>query len=488
MSFVDWVVVGLYAFGMLVIGWYYARKTKSSEDYHLGGRGMAPWMVGLSLFASLLSTISYLAVPGEIIKYGPMVLAQIIVFPFIGLVVGWLLIPRIMKLKITSAYEILEVRLGLSIRLLGSAIFILLRLMWMGLVTYATCDKVLVPILHLDSSATPWLCAILAGITLVYTSMGGLKAVVLTDVIQTFILFGGAVIALVLITVKLGGVSQWVPTQWSPTWQKPVLFDFESRMSFAGIMISTFCWYVFTCGSDQVAVQRYLATRDAKAARKAFFTTLSAGAIVNIFLGMLGFALFAYFSKYGNANGAVDADKLFPHFIANELPVGVSGLVIAGLLAAAMSSLSSGINSSCSVISTDFVERFFKKTHSNKSRIRLDRIISVAIGLVVVSLGIFADLVPGNLIGMTFRVSNLLVAPLFVLFFLAMFVKFSNPIGAWSSAVSSITTAVLIAFWEPITGQPGISFLWIMPASFAVGASVGITFSYLFRASCLIHK
>lgn len=483
MSTLDWVVISLYALGMLVIGWHYSRKTKSSEDYHLGGRSMASWMIGLSLFASLLSTISYLAVPGEIIKHGPMILTSIIfVFPVVAFVVGWFLIPHFMKLRITSAYEILETNLGLSIRLLGSAIFVMLRLFWMCLLVYATCEKILVPLLNLNPhvhvmgmsiSTTLLLCFVLITITLIYTSMGGLQAVVLTDVIQTFILFGGAVLALVLITVKLGGVSQWFPTRWDPSWQKPVLFDFNSRMCFVGVLIADFCWYIFTCGSDQIAIQRYLATKDAKSARKAFITNLSASAIISVFLAMLGFALFAYFKKNGGTDQLADADKLFPKFISTQLPVGISGLVIAGLLAAAMSSLSSGINSSCSVIATDFVEKFRSNKLAEESRVRLDRFISVIVGITVILLTVFAQAVPGNLVGMAHRVANLLVAPLFVLFFLAMFVKWANPIGAWAATIASVTTAVLIAYWKPITGQEGISFLWIMPGSFAVGAISG---------------
>ena len=119
LTILDWIVLGGYGVGMLLVGWFYSRRTKSQEDYLLGGRNMAAWMVGISLFASLLSTISYLAVSGEIIKHGPMILAEIIVYPFIAWAVGWWIIPVIMKQRVTSAYEILEKKLGLGIRLSG---------------------------------------------------------------------------------------------------------------------------------------------------------------------------------------------------------------------------------------------------------------------------------------------------------------------------------------------------------------------------------
>ena len=113
-STLDWVVIVAYALGMIAVGWYCSRRATTTEDYLLGGRAMKPWAVGLSLFATLMSTISYLAVPGEMIQHGPMVASQILAFPFIMIVVGWFLIPRIMKLNVTSAYEILETRLGVA--------------------------------------------------------------------------------------------------------------------------------------------------------------------------------------------------------------------------------------------------------------------------------------------------------------------------------------------------------------------------------------
>ena len=112
MSYFDWAVIGLYAVGMLAVGWYYSRRTATTDDYLLGGRNMNPLNVGLSLFATLLSTISYLAYPGEMIRYGPMILAMVVAYPFVALVVGWLMIPFFMRLQVTSAYQILEMRLG----------------------------------------------------------------------------------------------------------------------------------------------------------------------------------------------------------------------------------------------------------------------------------------------------------------------------------------------------------------------------------------
>ena len=211
-EFLDWLVLAAYAVLMLAVGVYYGRRNKNAEDYLLGGRSMKPWTVGVSLFATLMSTLTYLAVPGEMIQHGPMILSRILATPLIYLVVARFIIPFIMKLRVTSAYEILEQRLGLSVRMLGSTLFLVLRFLWMALIVYATSSVVLVPIMHLDPSATPWVCVGMAVLTVAYTSMGGLQAVVFTDVLQTFIMLGGALLSIILITVNLGGVSAWWPT------------------------------------------------------------------------------------------------------------------------------------------------------------------------------------------------------------------------------------------------------------------------------------
>ncbi|MFA5687989.1 MAG: HEAT repeat domain-containing protein, partial [Kiritimatiellales bacterium] len=117
LGFIDWLVLGGYFFSLILIGAYYARKAQTADDYLLGGRNMKAWMVGLSLFAALLSTASYMSVPGEIVKHGPMILAQLTAIPLIIWVVGWFLIPTFMKLRVTSANEILEMNLGLSVRM-----------------------------------------------------------------------------------------------------------------------------------------------------------------------------------------------------------------------------------------------------------------------------------------------------------------------------------------------------------------------------------
>jgi SSS family solute:Na+ symporter len=497
----DWAVIAVYALGMLSVGWYYSRRSKTREEYLLGGRKMRPTAVGVSLFAALISTISYLAWPGEMIKNGPMMVSAVLAYPVIGVVVGWLMIPFIMRLKVTSAYEILQLRLGSGVRTLGSLLFLSLRLLWMSVIVYATSSKVLIPLLGLDPGATPSVCAVLALVTVGYTTLGGLRAVVITDVIQSAILFTAAIVTVVMISVTLGGVGAWWPSQWPPYWPEPVYgYDPDARVTMFGAALATFTWFLCTSSSDQIVVQRYLATRDAKAARTMLFVTLAADVCVTLLLAMVGLGLLAYFRTFPHLlpdaqTILADGDKLFPQFIVIGLPVGLSGLVVAGLLACATSSLAAGVNSTCAVISVDFLDRFRARrarkagqalqpksadgrleslTHESETeRVKSLKYVSAFVGVVVVFLSLFVNMVQGNLLEVCYKVVNLLVAPLAGLFFLAMFVRRATGFGAMVGAAFGLTTVIAISYWKEITGTQGISFLWAMPLSLAVEVGVG---------------
>lgn len=480
MSFVDWMVLGGYFLGLILIGWYYARQTETAEDYLLGGRNMKSWMVGLSLFAALLSTASYMSVPGEIVKHGPMIMAQLVGLPIVSWLVGWFLIPTFMKLRVTSANEILEMNLGLSVRMLGSLFFLFARLGWLAMVIFITAKAVLIPILGLETSHLPWVCLLIGLITMAYTSTGGLKAAVLADTIQTFILFFGAILAILLITIRLKGIG-WFPTEWAPTWDPPVFwFDTQARVTFMGAGMMMVLWYVCISGSDQVAVQRFLSTKNVKAARLAFNINLIALSLVLLFLGLLGFALYGYFQAcpYELAAGMnlqTDADQIFPHFIVSGLPPGVSGLIVAGLMAAALSSLSAGLNSTCAVVTVDFLNRFSKKQLDEKHYVRRARIVSTAIGILIIGLSLLVSRVEGNFLEIINKIGNLLIAPLFTLFFMAIFVPWSNPVGTWAGAIVSVAMAVGVAFFSVF----GLSFIWIIPCSLTSGVAVGCVASLL---------
>ena len=246
-------------------------------------------------------------------------------------------------------------------------------------------------------------------------------------------------------------------------------------------ILATFTWYVCTSGSDQIAIQRYLATRDARAARNMLGIALVTDVLVGLFLGLVGLALLGYFvaNPHLLADRQTvfgDADKLFTRFIVLGLPTGMSGLIVAGLLAAAMSSLSSGISSTCSVITVDLVDRFRKPDRklTEADHVRLARYVAVGTGIAVIVLSAYVGMVRGNLLEIAYKVVNLLTVPLFGLFFMAMFVPWATNVGTILGSVVGLAVIATINYWEELFGVRGISFLWGMPIGFVVQAAVGM--------------
>ena len=383
------------------------------------------------------------------------------------------MIPVFTRLRITSAYELLEQRLGIHGRRVAACMFILVRLTWMGLVVYLAA-KAVVEMLGWDPSTVPYAVAVAGAIAVVYTALGGLRAVMITDVIQFLLLVSGALLTILLISVQMGGVGAWCPTAWAPNWDVQPFFSLDPhvRVTVTGTVPVTLLWWLCTAGSDQVAIQRYLTTRNSKQARRAFLIGLFADGVAMGLLCIVGFALLGFFSSHpeylkGGQSLVTDADYLFPHYIANFIPVGMAGLVVAALFAAAMSSWDSGVNSIVTVVSTDFLNRRSEARPGGEQRVHRARFL-VVIGLGVGLLSSLMDRVPGNIMEVTFKTNGLFTGPLFELFFLALFVPFATPFGAILGAVYGLVAAALWACWDVITGLPTLSFQWIIGISLLV--------------------
>lgn len=481
LTYIDWLVIAVYLLGMLSIGFYYYRKNKNQKDFFLGGGKMNPIAVGLSLFATFTSAISYMAYPGEMIKHGPVVFAGIIAFPIAYYIVGWFIIPRLKKFNVTSAYEILEIKLGVSVRMLATFFFLILRLLWMATIIYITVNIVVLSVFKIDPAYSLPISAALMVITIVYTAIGGLKAVVVTDAIQALILLGGALVVILVVSVHFGSLTSWLPDHWLNQWGAVKFrIDARDRSSIGAAILMTLIWYVASAGADQMSIQRFLATKDTRSARKTFGVSLIATLIGMCLLGLVGLALIAYFKanpqylSYGkNIND--QADKLFPRFMVIGLPAGISGLLVAAVLAAAMSSLSSGLNSCASVITEDIIKRFKSKAKKSITELKQVQRLSLLIGVITLILSAAIPYVSGNLYDLTVKVVNLLVSPLFVLFFMALFVPFATARGTFIGGIVSVIIAIAIAFF----GFLRIDVFFITIASLATGIIIGTLCSFI---------
>jgi len=486
LHWIDFVILALYAAAMIALGWYYGRRQQSMDEYFTGGGRMNPLLIGVSLFATLFSTISYLAMPGEVLNHGPIVpLMQLLAIPFYYYIVGHLMAPMYMKHRATSAYALLESQLGLGARTTGAVMFVMLRLMWMSTLIFLASKAMLV-MLGLDDQWLPVVTLATGSIAIFYASMGGLRAVVITDSIQFMLLFCGALMVIGMVTYDVGGLT-WLPTRWNESWDEQPLFDIDPtvRVTVVGSVFYGVLWWVCTAGGDQTAIQRFMATKDAAAARRSFLVNSIAGGAVAVVLVLVGFALLAYYQADpsrlpADKTIAEHADELFPYFISNHLPVGLSGLVMCGMFAAAMSSIDSGINSITAVVTTDLVDRFRIKRLDDKSRVRFARWLALTIGLVVVLMSSFViDHVPGNFLEQAKRTFGLLVTPMFLLFLFALFIPFATQGGAIVGAVVGFVASFVIAYWDLLTGLPTISFQWIFPVSLSAGAVAGCVWSVL---------
>ena len=509
LAWLDWLVIVVYAFSTICLGWYYSRKQRDAKDYFVGGGILNPVLVGISLFATHLSTISYLSVPGETISKGPIFILLVLpVYPVAYLIVSRLILPVYMRHRATSAYELLEERLGLNVRVLGAAMFILVRLIWMCLLVFVAARAMTV-MLGVGEHWIPWIVLVTGFVSIVYTSLGGLGAVVVTDFIQTALLLGGAILVVVLVTIELGDFS-WIPTSWHATWDSQPVYSFDPRVrvTMFGTFFSVLVWTVCTSGGDQLSVQRFMATRDAAAANRSCLTQTFVAVIVLTTLLFVGFALMGYFQARPHElpkglSMVNNGDQIFPRFISFHLPIGVSGLVVSAMFAAAMSSLDSGVNSITAVVTSDFLERFGLYPKKHKSQVRLAQYLAFGLGAVVVIGSSYMGNIPGNITGMTQRTTNLLATPVFSLFFFALFVSFGKPAGAIVGFIYGIVTSVLIAFSgnfytlletlssfgpEGIVDTTPISFQWISPASLLVNLSSGLALSKAIRKNDARHK
>ena len=491
---VDWIIIGIYGASTLGLGYYISRRQRDTQEYFVGSGNMNPILVGVSLFATLLSTISYLSMPGEVLGKGPVYMTQLLALPIVFLIVGYGLLPLYMRYRVTSAYELLEQQLGFSVRLLGVTMFLLLRLVWMSLLVYKTAEALIVMI-GVNENWIPAVVLVTGLVSVTYASLGGMRAVVITDLIQTILLFGGAVLVIVMVTIDFGGFS-WFPTEWDSNWDTQPVFSFDPsvRITMIGAILSVLTWQVCTAGGDQVSIQRFMSTRDAAAARKSFATQMVVSVVVTSTLCLVGLSLLAYFKAHPEMLGDLslkgDADALFPHFIAYRLPPGVSGLVVAAMFAAAMSSIDSGVNSITAVVSTDLLDRFGRKPKTERSHLLMARCLAFGIGLTVVVGSAFVGQISGNITEVTNKTVNLMVPMIFCLFFFALFVPFSNPLGVWIGWAFGFTTAVLLGFsgeifgWQdPATKLAPVSFQWMGPSALIVNMLTGTIACWLFRGT-----
>ncbi len=473
----DWIVITLYLLAMLGVGWYCYNKEKrganSTEDYFLAGRDVPWWAAGLSLYATGTSAISFIAIPALSFATNWLYLAQQCIGVFGLLFVAYKIIPVLRRLNLTSIYHFLEIRFHPSIRLMSSALVILFQLVGrLSVVLY-------LPALAIASvtGANVVVCIVLMGIvTTLYTLVGGMKAVIWTDVIQVFVMIGGALFAIGYMVHDMdGGFGQLLSVAQADN--KAQIFDFSWSFTTPTVwaIILVVLTDVPTWPKEQVMMQRVLATPDDKSARRSVLT-LAAIVIPGSFLFYaIGTALYAFYKTHpGHLNPLIDTDATFPVFIAAELPIGITGLIIAGLFAASMSTLSSGLNSVATLTSVDFYERLAKNP-SSKVSLRLAYIVTIFSGLIATAFAVlFTYFDIKSMFDAMLQLTAILGGGFAGTYALGLFSRRTNWQGALIGTAASVATAVFL--------RPYVSPILLNPAAIAACMLVGYVASFLFPA------
>lgn len=504
LSPLDYSVILVYLGSMIALGVYLSRRKKTEEEYFLAGRGMPWFAVGMSVIASLLSSLTYLSEPGEVWRSGVThVAGKMLAIPFEVIVVWIFCVPFMMRFRFTSAYEYLEHRFGRAARKMGVGLFLLMVVLWMGFVVLASAQA-------LEVVSGIRLEAIIGTIGLVatlYTMLGGLRAVIWTDVIQVLILIGGGVFTM--------GYVAWTTGTWLPDWyaaavdhlstlkdHKPmplVSFDPTVRATVLTVALNMTVWHVCTHVANQMTVQRYFSTSDTKAARRSFLTASLFGVGLNLMLVGVGLAVLYYYWGQGipldgGEAAGKGADLAFPTFAVSRLPNGFGGAILAALLAAAMSTIDSGINSVATVLTVESTQARHEEHTRETAHVRKAMIITLAAGLFITFAAYGLSFLPAHwgIVGAMPRTFNAITAPLGGLFLVGMFLPRVRQKAVLTGTCLGLATSLLLGYLEQIGTAlhqwkwidaipPEISFTWIMPSALLVTVCASFCFSFVFR-------
>ncbi len=361
---IDYAIVIVYLIGVTVAGIIISGRQRSSRDYFLGGKEMAWWSVGFSIVASETSTLTFISIPGLAFK-GNMFFLQLAVGYFVGrLLVSFIFIPAYYAGDLETAYDFLGKRFGTWLRKFTSSVFIVTRVLASGVRLFATA----IPVHLITGLDYPTSILIIGLFTLLYTYLGGLKAVVAMDVVQLFIYLGGAVASMLLILHHLpGGWSDVVRFATANGQNKFAMVNLDWGAGvweflsapytlLGGLLGGTFLTMA-SHGTDQLLVQRLLGCRSKAESQRALILDASFIVIQFAFFLVLGLCLYAFYNGVTFQQlGLNTSDEVFPKFIIENLPTGIAGLVVAGVLASAMGTLSSSISSLASSTFLDLLK------------------------------------------------------------------------------------------------------------------------------------
>ncbi len=475
-GWINYAVVILYLLGMLGVGFYFSRKNNSTDKFFKGGGSIPWWAAGISIFATALSAITFLSIPAKAYAADwKMFMFNMTILMIVPVVINYYL-PLVKKLNVASVYQYLEERFSSPVRNLASAFFCLFMFARVAIVLF-------LPSLALNAvtGLNIYLCITLMGVvTIIYCTMGGIEAVVWGDVIQGFLLVGGALLSLIWIIHGIdGGLGGMITIAVEDS--KFNIFDLRWDLTqpvFWVAIIGGFANQLLTYTSDQSVVQKYLTVKDSSGAKKGIWLNgILAVPIAFLFFG-IGTGMYVFFKGHPDMLnvGMSNTDSIFPHYMMCQLPVGLAGLLIAAVFAAAMSTLASNINSSTTVMSEDFYSKIVPGC-TDRQKVKFAKIAGVVVGgLGVVMALALATFDIASLWDQFNFFLGLLTSGLGGLFMMGVFTKRIGTRAALTGFVGSIAVLLACSAWTSITSIL-YGFIGLM-SCFIIGLASSFIYGY----------
>jgi solute:Na+ symporter, SSS family len=484
---IDLFIVAVYLAGITLFGLRFRKRQRTMRDYFLADRDIPWWAIALSIVAAETSTLTIISIPGLAYDSNFTFLQLVMGYVIGRVIISFILLPQYFRGDLYTAYQLIERRFGPHLRSVTAAIFLVTRACAEGVRVYAV--SIVVSIALGTGEITS--IAIITLLTLIYTFEGGLAAVIWTDVVQTFIYVGGTLVGLftILHLIPGGWASAHVIAAsldkfrvFDPTFAAhwPFLNFAKPYTLWAGIIGGAF-FTTASHGTDQLIVQRLLAARN----QRQSVTALLASGVAILFQFALflfvGAMLYAYYQLPSSSFGR--ADRIYPTFIVTRMPPGIAGLLIAAILAAAMSNLSAALNSLSSSTMMDFFFRWRPQSETktetktdDSRRLRLARLATLAWALVLFGLAVLALHRVGRVVEVGLQIAMLAYGALLGVFLLGVLTKRANQTGAIVGMIAGL--ALELYLWR----YSQVAFTWWVP----IGTL--LTFAVGYLASLLLAK
>ena len=468
----DLAIIAIYLAGITLFGLRFRKRQRTLRDYFLADRNIPWWAIALSIVAAETSTLTIISIPGLAYDTNLTFLQVVMGYVLGRVIISFILLPQYFRGDLYTAYQLIERRFGSRLRSLTAGLFLLTRAAAEGVRVYAVSIVVAIALGTGEVASI----AIITALTLIYTFEGGLAAVIWTDVVQTAIYVGGTIVGMFTILHLVPGGWNVIHATAAETGKFQV-FDFSPALLrpytfWAGLFGGTF-FTIASHGTDQLIVQRLLAARNQRESAKAL---ISSGVAVLFQFAMfliVGVMLFAYYRAPTATFGR--ADRIYPTFIVSKMPHGISGLLIAAILAAAMSNLSAALNSLSSSAIMDFYVRFRPQTDEQK-RMRFSRVATFFWALLLFGLAVLSLHKVGRVVEVGLQIASVAYGALLGVFLLGVLTRRANQNGAMLGMLCGFATEL---------------YLWLgtrVPWTWWVAIGTSVTFALGYLASLCLGK